>query len=321
MKIGSSLGASEGGSGPETIAMMTEAGLDLVYGQAQWSTLETPPAPPDFDTAFSTLIHVYEQYPQFDCLIAVIKPIDTNIRTLPADIAGKPFSDPEVLMRFDRVVDDLAAHPLAEKLSYLFIGNEVDQYLAKNSGEFPAWKGFLGRAVDRVREKMPHLQAGTIHTFQGIRDNPWTFDPLVEVVDVLGVTYYPWGPNVSMRPVLETIGDLRFLQLVAAVAQKPLIFTEIGYASSPVSLSSEWEQALFVLRTFFTLKNPVSLEVVPEALHWMMTFDPPEGFTEAYAEEQGVSSPEFVAMMDSLGLIERDGTEKYGWKIFENLVE
>jgi hypothetical protein len=119
---------------------------------------------------------------------------------------------------------------------------------------------------------------------------------------------------------VETIGDLRFLAWRAAAAQKPLVFTEIGYASSPVSLSSELAQAIFVWSTLTTLRSPAYPATVPEALHWMMTFDPPTGFTEAYAEEQGVSSPEFIATMDSLGLIERDGTEKLGWGVFSGNV-
>lgn len=323
--VGSSLGRHKNQQDPfEALELMNKAGVNLIHIAPRWDEIESSPGSINFEgVRFAPVSIINDRYPSLlREFVVVIKMIDTNVRTMPIDIAQKPFDDPEVLSRFEKIIDTLAENPISRKIDVLLIGNEIDSYLVSHPQEIDAAKIFYQAAGDRIHQKMPHIQVGTIFTRQGASRDLNTFNSFNTHSDVIVYTYYPFGGlggNVVMRPVSDIKSDLETLATLAG--DKPFGFTEIGYSSSEISQSSESEQKDFVNEIFKVL-SPYAKTGQLEFMHYMMTFDPPPELTKNYAKAQGVDNASFNSMMNDLGLIDYDtGRKKPAWDAFKNGIE
>jgi len=133
--IGSPLGTWKNGKGGfEVPEYLIENGMNLLHLQAPWDQIEAQPGRINIYTdELKTLALLTSRYPEFEEIVVVIKMIDTNIRTVPHDLAISPFDDLKLMARFYVVIDALAKDPLSKKIDILLLGNEVDIYLGSHS--------------------------------------------------------------------------------------------------------------------------------------------------------------------------------------------
>src|SRR6266545_3114036 len=302
----------------DAMNLLVENGTHLFSFATDWNVLEPSPATFNLQDQFiAPLTLLVPQYPEIDGVVFVLKMIDTNIRTMPQDIQARPFDDPEVIRRFEALIDAIAAEPSSSRLTHILLGNEVDSYLSQHPEEFAGFVTFYQQAVERIHERMPGVKVSTIINFPSSDMHPGILGKLSRFSDFVCYTYYPIrsGLNTAawqMRPVSEIRADIDLMAQRAG--DKSFAFTEIGYASSAANGSSEEQQAEFVREMFQAIKD-YQQDGRLAFLYYSALYDLVGCIP--YAEAQGVDPEMICDFMESLGLRRYDtGEPRKAWGEF-----
>lgn len=309
----------------ESMDLLTESGMNIFGLAPTWQKLERTPGEFNLqDELINPLSILVPLYHQLNGVVVTLKMIDTGWRPMPEDIKDKPFDSPEVLRRFDALIDAIAKEPSTKRITHILLGNEIFGYLLLHPEEIPAFITFYRQGVNRIHQKMPWVKVGTIIGFEGMERLPDAFKKLLDSSDFMAYTYYPQS-NIEMvgwqmRPISEVAGHLHFMAEHAG--SKPFAFTEIGYSSSPINGSSEEKQAEFV-KEMFRVLDPYWKKGQIAFLLYHLMYDYPPSFTDPYAKEQGIEpSKEFRAFVENLGLRSYEtGKPRKGWDTFVQGVE
>jgi hypothetical protein len=277
------------------------------YISLRWSEIEPQPLVYSFQRLVDTLALLRNEG-TFEVLIG-IQTINTNRRELPADIAHLPFDDPQVIARFNRMLDALVPS-LSSQVRYISIGNEVDGYLVAHPTEWSAYKNFVDATAPHVRMLNPQVRVGSTTTFNGASSNAQLVAALNANTDVHIFTYYPL--NADFTPRAPSIASPDFARMRELAGNKPIVLQEVGYPTSSVLESSESAQATFYNNVFDAwVANQSSVSF----LNVYLLHDPTQAECDAQAAYYGLSSANFNALLCSLGLRRVDGTPKAAWQI------
>ncbi len=167
-----------------------ELGFDIAHSYMQWGDIEQRKGRFNWQAVQYYVILSRQQAMQLSMEITVI-----NVNSLgkfPADLDGKPLTSPEVQQRFLAFIDAFSRR-YADDISYLWLGNEIDTYLAAHAKEIPAWTELFRKAVAVVHRNAPKMQVGTVLTYHDAVKNQRTdwIDKWGPIADVIGVTFYP----------------------------------------------------------------------------------------------------------------------------------
>jgi hypothetical protein len=301
-----------------SINEVSAKGINLFGMAPEWPELEPAPNTYSFhDPIINPLTFTDPDQTKFKSYILVLKMIDSNRKTVPADLSGRSFNDPLVIARFTSLLDTLSKLPSIGRISHILIGNEVDGYLITHPDELNAFAVFLQAAVTHLHAILPSVKAGTIVTFNAAKNNPAIFNNLEPYGDFIAYTYYPTddsNPNWQMRPPTDVSTDIALM--AERAGNKSFAFTEIGYTSSAVNHSSEGLQKQFVDNMFDALR-PYKDRGKLAFLFYHGLYDYPTGICGPYALSQGIDSTHLCGFMDHLGLKDfATGKPKQAWGVF-----
>ncbi len=303
----------------DAMELITINGMNVFGVANDWKDLE--PSSGKFNLQGplkNPLTLLVPRYPQIEGVLFVLKMIDSNRRTMPADIQDRHFDDPTVLRRFDALIDAITTEPSSRRITHLLLGNEVDGYLSQHPQEIQAFATFYQRAVDRIHRKMPGVKVSTIISFGGL-DLPNLFNRLRPISDFITYTYYPITQQSAstrwqMRPVSDIETDVD--HMARRAASKPFAFTEIGYSASPLNGSSEAQQAAFV-REMFRVLDPYRRRGRLAFLLYHALYDYPTGVCVPYAGVQGIHPETICDFIENLGLRRYEtGEPREAWSVF-----
>ena len=284
--------------------LVTGAGVNLYLLGLDWAHLEPSPGTFDFGGSLvQPLNDITARYPQFAGFGFIINVLNGSSRLTPADLHALPFDHPDVLQRFDALIDALAAEPLSAKLGYILVGNELDSMLT-DPADAAAFVTFYKRAVNRIHLKLPKVKVSAIISAGGATGRtPKLFADVSALSDFVTYTYYPTAGTATgtwvMRPPSEAKSDLDWLAALAC--DKPFAFTEIGYAASIDIGSSESQQADFVRAVFAdldTYRQQGRLAFV----HYQSLYDLPPDACDAYTIQDNAVADSVCTFLRSLGL-------------------
>lgn len=238
-----------------------------------------------------------------------IQLINTVKREMPADLADKELNDPEVIARFNLLLDKV--YPLiAKKVSYLSIGNEVDVYLQAHPAEWQTYKAFYQPVLQHAHALDSEIKVGVTATAGGLLSSATQeMMELNSLSDVLIATYYPLSADYKMLPPNQIDAD--FPALINLANGKPLIFQEIGYAASVTIDSSEQAQAEFVQHVFANWRDDDG-KVAMLNLFCLHDFSAQQ--TQQLQQYYGLQNANFYAYLATLGLRRSDGTARLAWQ-------
>jgi hypothetical protein len=291
------------------------AGANTYELAVTWASLE--PTPGTIDTSsLSTLLTTVKESRLVPYL--VIKTIDTNQLTLPADLmdAGDStklsgslqFDSPQVLARFAALMDAVTPLLVGQGGFYLAVGNEVDVWLGANSSAQSAYLTFISQARARVHLNDARLAVGATCTFGVVSAAPALLSSVLNVSDAASFTYYPLNPDFSVRDPSVVSADLA--ALVGAAAGKEVLLQEVGYPAgylpTPGNGSSVTKQQQFVANVFASLTAQTAIRYC--SFMQMADYTPAEVST--YSAYYGISQPLFVEYLSTLGLIDSNGVSK-----------
>lgn len=288
-------------------------GMQSTMIHVNWNGVES--APGVYDGEILDILNVFFPYHQMPIALAVC-PIDTDIRTVPADLQDTAFDDPAFIQRFKDMLDFLFTKIPDVELVSLSIGNEVDVHLGTDAERWRQYTAFCGEVADYARSKRSGLRVGVKTTFYGLtRDALPQVLALNDLNDVILVTYYPLD-GLLVRSPRSPRKD--FDALVALYPDRPIQILELGYPSSKLNKSSERKQAAFINNTFRAWdEHKEQVEVVS----FFMQTDWSEEVLDDLEDRYNIHVPEFRAFLGTLGLRHADGTEKPGMRVLRRQVE
>jgi hypothetical protein len=295
----------------DAVNMVVTSGAQGAFHSATWSSLEPRSQGYALDDLAGSFDGLGNQR-NLGMLLG-IQVINTTAKEVPADLASVPFDSPRMTERFHKLID--AVKPKTNShLRYLSVGNEVDVYLSSHPAEMGAYRAFYEDAVDYAHTVLPGVKVGVTVTFDGAT-GPFSaqLTGLNRKSDVVVMTYYPLGERFKVRPPGSARQDIP--KMLKWAQGRPLVMQEVGYPTAPELASSEQHQSDFVDAVFGAWKDGGG--AIP-FLNFFLLHDFQKSLCEDFGRYYGLpDDTNFKAFLCTLGLRQRDGSPKLGWKAFQ----
>ena len=305
---------SQNGDYDQAIEHARQLGAESIRLSVFWDELE--PAPGVFNPEPNWLAIANDYYPaQGFRLSLVIAVLDTTEIRLPQDLQGKPLDHPEVIARFQDLLDDIATQIPGLELTSLAIGNEIDGVLGADPDAWAAYQAFYAAGADHARSLWPGVPVGTKVQFEGLLGPSAGFaQSLNQSSDVIMTTYYPLQDDFSVREPAVIKAD--FQRLVEAYPEREIQITEIGYPSGEANGSSPQKQAEFI-RHMFSAWDDHAEQITLLSYSWLT--DLSGSSVKELSRYYGLSNRAFGEFLRTLGLrtYPGKGKNKPGYQVFE----
>ena len=287
-----------------------EAGNEAQSVSQDWDDLETAPGRFESKPNFLAIANVY--YPAHKIpLHIILRPIHTNQKVVPPDLKNIPIDDPRTITRFKNLLDWVATQIPRIELASLTIGSEVDIFMWGDSERWEAWTHFYAAVVPYARKKFPGTLISCETTFSAFTGPDLErVRTLHQHSDVIGVSYYPMKNKLgSVRAPQDVHAD--FETVVNAIPEKPIIYYQIGYPSSPALGSSLEQQAAFISEAFRAWDTNAS-RIRMLNFQWM--HEAPQSGVDQYTRYYQNDTSAFREFLGSLGLQSWMGEPKPAWE-------
>lgn len=290
----------------EAIRMGIRCGQNGLVVSAKWADIEPKPGnyelkPIQDNEGIAKLMGAK--------IALTIQTIDTNQRTLPADLAKEPWASPKMLERWRALVRAVTAQ--GRSVSRLSLGNEVDVYLRNHPGETQPYLEFLTAGREAAKAVRSDMLVGVTCTFSGVEPTPQLVRAYNQGMDVTFLTYYPLAPDFNVRPVAEVGPD--FQKLVSWIPNRPIVLQEVGYPAAESLGSSKQRQAEFVRAAFRSLREHSDRIALAS---FFLLHDFPDSTLDQLETYYGIRHPSFRAFLGTLGLRTADGAPRPAWEAF-----
>lgn len=295
----------------QAFQQVRDAGANGQFQSYRWSELES--AVDAYNSAkladFTSAMNSAEQNGLTQLL--GLQVINTVTREVPAGLGATAWDDPAMINAFTGLLDQLLPS-MQGRVTYLSIGNEVDVYFENaRMDELVAYKTFVSAIQTYLENRLPQAQLGITVTAGGwLGSNVQSWLDLTANTDVIISTYYPLQGDFSVQPPTAAAADIP--ALLSVVTDRPWVFQEVGYPASTIGGSSEAMQAEFVRQVFATWRDANGR--IP-FLNWFLLHDFSTELVDQFVGYYGVNNPNFRAYLDSLGLRNRNNTDKQAWTV------
>ena len=301
-------GITEGAVGfGKAFARARDAGLEFIELPFAWDAIET--AAGTYGNKNLQIANVF--FPaQGIKVFLTVNPIDTNNLRMPGDLNSKTFDDPEVIERYNRLIDYVFAQIPDLELIGFGIGNEIDAYLANNRSRWRQYQKFYETARQYVKSKRPQLKVGTKAMMYGhIFNHTAALKEMNRHSDLIMVTYYPLKDGFRLRE--PSVVHDHFKRLTSIYKDRPISMLEAGYPSSKYLKSSQKKQAAFIRELFAAWDNHRSQI---RHMNFMWLHDVPDSKLKEFETYYGFSSKAFIEFLATLGLRTYEGEDKLAYK-------
>lgn len=300
---------AENGDFMETLAMAQAIGIQEIGMHMEWWELEI--APGSYDTFFLEVANLV--YPTMGISINLtIAPVHNVRNTMPVDLQGLPFDDPQVIARFKQMLDVVFAKLPDITLTSLVVGSEVDGFLLDDAEKWQEFESFFAEVAAYARARRPSLEVTTeVQFFEGYLGNSRAqVQSVMQHADVVGVAYYPL--DLEGNVLDPEIIALHFDMLATGFPGKPIHFYQLGYPTSSLLNSSEELQAQF-MREMFRAWDAYADQV--KLIDYTFLTDLSVEHSDSVGGQFGQESQRFAEFVRTLGLrtFPGDGSDKLGF--------
>ncbi len=303
----------EEGDYDQVIELAKELGVTSVPLSVYWDEIETRPGVYNPDPNWLAIADLYYPVQGFSVSL-VISVLDTTETRLPEDLEGKPFSDPELLTRFEGLLDYIKSQLGNVELISLAIGNEIDGVLGNDQQAWEDFRDFYDSASAYSHELWPGLPVSTKVTFEGLSGaGAAEVKAIYQKSDVVMVTYYPLQSDFSVKDPAVVLKD--FQTLAEMFPDQEIHLAEIGYPTSAENGSSPEKQAQFI-HYLFQAWDEHEDQITVLSYSWLSDL-PPEAVRD-YESYYGLSASGFGEFLRTLGLrtYPGSGEDKAGYAAF-----
>ncbi len=307
--LGVEVGSRPGQDHYDAILEVQTSGANTVPLTMAWSTLE--PTAGQMNLAWLQMALDFYRSQGLVVMLSV-PTIDTLSRLLPADLMHLPIDHPQVIARFETLVDQVL-DVAGSETQFLILANEFDLYMQHHPLDAGNWQGlesFVAAGVARVRARRPDVLAGASISSSNIGTAP--IDGIVLASDALFATYY-YAQIDYVGPPTQHVGP-QIDALVAAALGRPLVIKEVGYPTGSLTEGSAAGQAVF-LHSLFQAWDRHRDQIPLVMISGRLDGDPAECQAEAwdYGWELA-TNPAFIEFICTTGLKTQSGQPKLGWQ-------
>ena len=295
------LALTEGAVGfGESFGIAQGMGVQVVGFSLAWDDIEY--APGKYGNEYLDTANAF--YPPNNVQVSLsINPIDTNNLRLPPDLKDKDLDDPEVIERYNKLMDYVLSRTPEIDFVSVNIGNEIDGYLGDDPEKWRQYNRFYEETGAHVRSTRPGVNVATKIMFEGIMGNEAR--TINQHSDVVLVTYYPLNPDFSVKDPAVVHKD--FDEITSFYSNRTIYFSEAGYPSSSYLGSSQEKQSEFITE-MFSAWDDHSEQVAFINFIWL--HDIPGSEVTRYTRYYGFSSQGFSEYLGTLGLRTYEGQDK-----------
>jgi len=290
----------------QAFAAARQAGISFLKVEASWEEIETEPGVYDFSRVLDEIRLATEaDIP----VVLTIKTVDTVLLSIPADLRSRPLDDPITLARFDAMLDALGPQ-LAPVVKWVNLGYEVDFFLSLHPAGIEPFRRLFLAGAKRLRDHRD-VSVGIVFQYDNARISDVVFRQLFSLGDHVAINYYGHTEGFLARNPAAPLVDIPVL--LSESSGRPVLITELGYATSAVVNGSEEKQAEFLQHAF----SAIALEAdrFPAVNVWAIR-DLPMSFIQNLIARYQIDNSAFVGFLGSLGLQDEFGNPKPAWQIF-----
>jgi hypothetical protein len=298
------------GDGDYTAALVKAqaAGATAVTLTFDWNAIET--APGVYDDTVLDIANAY--YPSRGVSVGLmLRPISTNSKPVPADLAATAFDDPAMIARFNALLDNVLAHVPLLTLTGLGIGSEVQETLGSDAAQWAAYRTLFEAARAHARAVRPGIRVGIEASEPALHAPVLALWQAAETsADIILFSYYPLNSDFTVRDPAE-VHDT-FTALCDAFPARTIHVNQIGYPTSATCGSSEDLQAAFIAELFSAWDEHASqISLVT----FLRLHDYSSAEATAAAGPYGISTPAFIEFLRTLGMRTQPGSgaDKAAW--------
>jgi len=299
----------------QVMDLARELGAESIRLSIYWDDLETSPEGYNPEPNWLAIANSYYPSREFQVSL-VISVLDTTEIRLPADLAGRPLDDPEVITRFMSLLRYIAQETPDLELTSLAIGNEIDGVLGSDAEAWQAYTNFFTAAAAEASLLWPDVPVGAKVILEGLTGKSREYArSLNNSADVIMTTYYPLAGDFSVLDPTVIHDD--FDQLVQLYPDHEIHITEIGFPTSEVNRSSPELQAEFI-REMFAAWDDHADQMTLLSYSWLS--DLPDSAVRELEGYYGLSNKAFGEFLRTLGLRTYPGAgeDKPGFSTFRN---
>jgi len=231
-----------------------------------------------------------------------IDALDVGGSRAPAELAALAFDDPELVTRYDRVLDYALDQLPDLEVTALFLASAVDVSLADDAAKHAAFATLVTSAAAHVHALRPKVKVGFVVTSDGAIARKDRLAAAWAASDVIGVTYLPIDATSHVVPAAQVPAAVAadVDRLVAALPTgKPIVVREAGFPTAAESGGDEAAQSAFVSAVFDAWDRQAKRIPV---LTFRELIDADQATAAAIAARYGHSDAAFLAFLRSLGL-------------------
>ncbi len=289
----------------KSFAIAKRIGVQVVTLSFDWKDIEHKPG--KYRDPNGNLATANSYYPTTNTKVAFdIRPIHTNRLAVPADLEKTPFDDPEMIKRFNNMIEYVLAQLSNVDLAVLFIGSEIDLYIDKNETLWRQYIKFFEATKKHVKQKYPGLKVGVELTYGGLTNSATQelTKQLNSQGDIVGVSYYHVNPDTFIVKDPKLIHSV-FGTVASLYPGRIIYFHQFGYPSSQALKSSEAKQREFV-REAFRAWDAYADQVQLISFTWLT--DSSSDALAYFQQYYGSSDNNFVEFLRTLGFRKHDGS-------------
>jgi hypothetical protein len=302
----------------QVMELARELGAESIRLSVYWDDIERVPGVYDPDPNWLAIANQYYSA-QGLAISLVISVLDTTEVRVPEDLAGVPFSDPEVIDRFQGLLTYIKSQLPDVELTSLAIGNEIDGVLGEDPVAWEEFNLFYQSSADFARGIWPDLPISTKVTFDGLFNQSAPFArEIYQGSDLVMTTYYPLMNDFAVRDPEVVVED--FQALTALFPNQEIHITEIGYPTSIDINSSEEKQARFI-QYMFQAWDIHADQISVLSYSWLS--DLPSDSVKELESYYGLRDKGFSEFLRTLGLrtYPGSGIDKIGFQVFRQEAE
>jgi len=223
---------------------------------------------------------------------------------LPSDISMSDFGNDEYTERFVQMLQAFLER-YHENITHLWIGNEVNISLEEHGISAAEYGAFYEVAVSDLRNEYPDIKFGVIVTY-AYEDEKIISDLIDEVQEdsIIGFTFYPQflghEPNEAKK-------SFDLLDLYAS--EKDINYAIVETAWSTAGVNGSEDNQVDYIKSYLPLVSDKEYANRDFVCYWSL-YDP------KIPAWQKLFLGDSVDYLESLGLLENDGTKKPAWEVF-----
>jgi hypothetical protein len=297
------------------------AGMSVCRLQIDWPELE--PSPNTYNQANfeQRLLDMKNQGLQPFLLISAY---DSDGPVVPDDLSGKKFDDPELIQRFNNLMDWVIPLLVEYDGFLISVSNEADNAFGEVPGLHNEILTFLQQVKEHVREINKYMAVTVTFAEGSLDEDKPDIEKILAACDVACWNFYGAKSSYTLPYyyIAQTEGEIKsdIQRMLDVSGEKNIVIQELGMYSGNTSLNSSQEIQRNFFEVFFTkMKNK---ERIKAAFNFQLVDWSPEA-TEILArglEDEGMPQDfigQFSESLETMGLINYDnGTRKEAWNEF-----